>query len=192
MPKEDQSSPKHSDTTCSDEMVAPYSSDIDTATDEDNEKEQFEWMTEPDSDSQSGATAEVESTETETERKQPPIKTDVTTVPWQTYCSMPTWGIHRVKVQCDTYSPHSTLYGTFRQTVAGKIAMDLGQQTIDLPAMELEGDTVVSIEVNVEGQLFQIAARLTATSGPISLRLGRDVLAGRFLVDAAKRSDGNA
>ena len=153
-----------------------------------DKKERFEWMTEPLNDEPSGA----ETTAKKPQEDSRYTANGISVVPWQTYCSLPQWNVHRVKVQCDTYSPHSTLYGTFQQTVAGKIALELGQDTIDMPAMDLEGSTVVSLSVEVEGKLLQVAARITATSGPISLRLGRDVLAGRFLVDTAKRGEGNS
>lgn len=197
MSKEDHSSPKHSYPTCSDEIVPnplpeADTSDKDTGDKDTGEKEQFEWMSEPSNEESCGAEANFSAPETEVDEDLWSDIVDISTIPWQTYCSLPNWGIHRVKVQCDTFSPHSTLHGTFRHTVAGKIALDLGQQTIDLPAMDLEGETVVVIEVEVQGQLLQVAARLTATSGPISLRLGRDTLAGRFVVDPAKRSEGNA
>ena len=156
------------------------------------DEELFEWMTEPEVVAPTAAINEHSADDTLPDKSASAVMADLSVVPWQTYCSLPNWGVHMVKVHCDTNSSHSTLYGTFRQSIAGKVALDLGHQTIDLPAMGHDGDTVVSIEVEVEGNTLQVAARLTATSGPISLRLGRDALAGRFLVDSAKRSEGNA
>jgi len=104
-------------------------------------------------------------------------------VGWSERASLPAWGIHRVPARCSTDQETSALYVELRPGLPGRVTLVLGDQTVDACVGELGDELVALTLVRLVGREFQTTLRLVGTSGPPHLVLGRDVLAGRFLVD---------
>ncbi len=116
------------------------------------------------------------------------------TVGWNEQASLPTWGIHKVPARCRTGLETSTLYVSLRPGLPGRVTLVLGDQTVDVGVGEMDNELVAMTLVRLVGREFEATLRIVGTSGPPHLVLGRDVLAGRFLVDAGltwtqRRSD---
>ena len=104
-------------------------------------------------------------------------------VGWSERASLPSWGIHRLPARCSTDQETSSLHVDLRTGLPGRATLVLGDKTVDAGVGELGDELVALTLVRLVGREFQATLRLVGTSGPPHLVLGRDVLAGRFLVD---------
>ena len=108
------------------------------------------------------------------------------TVGWMERSAFPEWGVSDIRTHCATHHEASSLHGEVRQAAPGRIGISLGQGELDLPLVTDTEDLVVELEILLSGVRFRAKLTLIATSGPPLLVLGRDALAGRFLVDPSR------
>jgi len=97
--------------------------------------------------------------------------------------SLPDHGIQQLHARFSTDSERSTLHGNVRQVVANHVTLELGKTIVELPAFEDKDILYVALNVDLDGMLFQGNLQIVATSGPPFLILGRDLIAGRVIVD---------
>jgi hypothetical protein len=117
---------------------------------------------------------------------------DLVTVGWMERVAFPEWGVQDLKTWCATGRETSSLHGEIRQVAPGRIALSLGQGELDLPLVPDTEELEVELVVLLAGIRFPTKLTLVATSGPPHLVLGRDALAGRFLVDPSRSWVGNS
>ena len=110
-------------------------------------------------------------------------------VGWSERVSLPAWGIHRLPARCATDCETSTLYAELRPGVPGRVTLLLGSQSVDVAVGQHAGDLLARTVLRLGGAENEATLRLVATAGPPSVVVGRDVLAGRYLVDAARTRD---
>ncbi len=114
------------------------------------------------------------------------LEHELVVVGWSAEASFPDWDGTVVPVHCSTDVATSSFAVSFH--VAGRSAVvELDGTARNLPLVEATGELVVGITLKLAGVVFTVPVRLRATSGEPSLELGRDALAGRFLVDAARQ-----
>jgi hypothetical protein len=106
-----------------------------------------------------------------------------TIVGWSERASLPVWGIHHLPTRCSTDQETSTLHVMLRPGLPGRATLVLGDQSIDVGVGGVSDDLVALTTLRLLGQEFEATLRLVGTTGQPHLILGRDVLAGRFLVD---------
>lgn len=104
-------------------------------------------------------------------------------VGWSERASLPTWGIQRLPTRCSTDQEMSSLYVELRPGLPGRVTLVLGEQTVDVGVGERGDDLVARTRIKLVGLEFEATLRICGTSGPPHMVIGRDVLAGRFLVD---------
>ncbi len=102
---------------------------------------------------------------------------------WSERASLPAWGIHNLPARLSTIQETSTLHVDLRPGLPGRVTLVLGEQTVDAGVGQLGEDLVARTTVRVVGKDVEATLRLVGTSGPPRLVLGRDLLAGNFLVD---------
>ena len=124
--------------------------------------------------------------EDENEELDDSLWVDLVTVGWMERAAFPEWGVHDLKAWCATARETSSLHGQLRQVAPGRIALSLGQGELDLPLVPDTEELQVELVVLLGGLRFPTKLTLVATSGPPHLVLGRDALAGRFLVDPSR------
>ena len=107
-------------------------------------------------------------------------------VGWQEKVSFPDWEVRQIPARCATNQERSSLHASIRQLSQGRVALQLGQGELELPVHFDEGDLALRLLVEVAGVQFSLAMQLVATSGTPFVVLGRDALAGRFLVDPSR------
>ena len=113
------------------------------------------------------------------------LETEPAVVGWSAEAVLPGFDAARVPVRCSTDSATTSFFVAFH--VAGQtVVIDLAGVERTLPLLEADGELVVSLGLILAGVELDITARLRATSGSPRLELGRDTLAGRFLVDPAR------
>jgi hypothetical protein len=112
--------------------------------------------------------------------------TGLVTVGWMERVAFPEWGVKDLKTCCATSRETSSLHGEIRQVAPGRISLSLGQGELDLPLVQDTEALEVEMVVLLGGIRFPTKLTLVATSGPPHLQLGRDALAGRFLVDPSR------
>jgi len=108
------------------------------------------------------------------------------TVGWMELSAFPEWGVADVRTHCATHHEISSLHGELHQPAPGRVGLSLGKSLLDLPLITGTQDLVVELEILLSGVRFRTQLSLIATSGPPLLVLGRDALAGRFLVDPSR------
>ena len=111
---------------------------------------------------------------------------ELVTVGWMERVAFPEWGVKDLKTWCATGRETSSLHGEMRQVVPGRISLSLGKSELDLPLVPDSEELEVELVVLLAGARFSAKLTLVATSGPPHLVLGRDALAGRFLVDPSR------
>lgn len=108
------------------------------------------------------------------------------TLGWSTRVNLPQWGVNGIRAHCATDRETSLLHGHFRQVAPGRISLDLGQGELDLPLVDGGSELVIELDLEIRKRTFVVQLELVATQGPPLLLLGRDALAGRFLVDPSR------
>ena len=122
---------------------------------------------------------------TETELQIEELEAEPVVVGWSAEAVLPDFDHARVPVRCSTDSPTTSFFVTFH--VAGQDAVvDFRGVERTCPLLGADGELVVSVRLLLAGVDLTVPARLRATSGDPRLELGRDTLAGRFLVDPAR------
>jgi len=105
---------------------------------------------------------------------------------WSPRVDFPRWGIADIPARCSTDLAASSLRVEVRPGDEGAVLLVLQGQEIAVPVTERDGDLVVRMTLLVAAKTFPVDLRLRATSGAPLVVLGRDALAGRFLVDVSR------
>lgn len=91
----------------------------------------------------------------------------------------------RVEAHCDTGAAASALYGALERGAAGAV-LRLQDVATPLPCQPDGAPGRIRVALRIAGQCLEAELELCAPPGPATLRLGRDLLAGRALVDPAR------
>jgi len=150
---------------------------------EENDDETLEWVDDPTpSRKESNVAWEVDDSQDGSAEHWEELQT----IGWSTRANLPQWGVNGIRVHCATNREHSFLHGQFRQVAPGRISLDLGQGELDLPLVDGGSDLIIELELEIHQFSFVVKLELLATQGPPLLLLGRDALAGRYLVDPSR------
>jgi hypothetical protein len=136
----------------------------------------IEWTEEPQEDEDNGLEGLLDIVPPET-----PI-----IIGWNTRVDLPRWGIADIAARCSTDIDASTLRVEVKPGDEGNIVLVLQDQDITVPVSERDGELVVRMTLLIANRTFPADLRLRATSGATLVILGRDALAGRFLVDVSR------
>ena len=90
---------------------------------------------------------------------------------------------------CDASVAHSVLYLAWRPIEGGHIEVTLDEHSHELVVAEHteDGTPIVDLPLAIGDHTCSVRFRLENQPAPIPVRLGRDVLAGAFVVDPAER-----
>ena len=105
---------------------------------------------------------------------------------WSTHVDLPAHDIGEIPARCSTDCPHSTLQAEFHPGAPGCVRLEILGTQFEVPVEDESGELVVTLQLMVESRVFPLELRLRATSGAPLVILGRDALAGRFLVDVGR------
>ena len=105
---------------------------------------------------------------------------------WSTRVDLPRWGIADIAARCSTDIDASMLRVEVKPGDEDNIVLVLQDRDITVPVSERDGELVVRMTLLVANRTFPADLRLRATSGATLVILGRDALAGRFLVDVSR------
>ncbi len=161
----------------------PPDTDEESWAEEEEDDETLEWVNDP----TPAATPPEDSWEVDdNEEASTEQWEELQTIGWSTRANLTEWGVQGILAHCVPEREHSYLHGNFRQVAPGRISLDLGQGELDLPLVGGNNELLVEVELEVRQRSFVVQLELIATQGPPLLLLGRDALAGRFLIDPSR------
>jgi len=106
-------------------------------------------------------------------------------VGWKTRVDLPEHGVTDLPARCSTDCSTSTFHTEVQPGEEGHIKLRVQDAEFEVPVTDESGELVIQLTLLVSGMTFPLDLRIRATSGAPLLVLGRDALAGRFLIDVA-------
>lgn len=103
-------------------------------------------------------------------------------LPWRLLVDLPEWGVRGVEARCAPSQDSSVLRVSLSPAVGGSVRLALGGG-LSVQVAEAQGHLLTTTAVKLPGGEPLVTFRLAATTGPPVVELGRDALAGRYLVD---------
>ena len=115
------------------------------------------------------------------------VALEPTTVGHKEHASLPDHGIHLLLARFSTDSERSTLHAAVQQSTENRVTLHLDQIRIELPSRQEGEALVIPLRIAIGNQVIEGDLQLVATSGPAFVVLGRDLIAGQFIVDPASK-----
>ena len=106
-------------------------------------------------------------------------------VGWKTRVDLPGYGVAELPARCSTDCSTSTFHTEVHPGEPGHVRLKVQGAEFEVPVTDESGELVIQLTLMVSDKTFPLDLRIRATSGAPLLVLGRDALAGRFLIDVA-------
>jgi len=106
-------------------------------------------------------------------------------VGWKTRVDVPAYGVADLPARCSTDCSTSTFHTEVQPGEEGHVRLRVQGAEFEVPVTDESGELVIQLTLTVSDKTFPLDLRIRATSGAPLLVLGRDALAGRFLIDVA-------
>jgi hypothetical protein len=123
------------------------------------------------------------------EEEEDPLLDEIPQTPsiigWKTRVDLPRWEVADVPARCSTDCADSTFHVEYHPAGDDRVRLLVQDREVEVAVSAESGELMIALEVLVAEKLFPLNLRLRATSGAPLVVLGRDALAGRFLIDVA-------
>jgi len=106
-------------------------------------------------------------------------------VGWKTRVDLPEHGVAEVPARCSTDCSTSTFHVEVQPGEEDHVRLKVQGHEFEVPVKDESGELVIQLTLLVADKTFPMDLRIRATSGAPLLVLGRDALAGRFMIDVA-------